>query len=313
MSDVFSSILPIFLITLLGSIIKKQWLKSEEFWSGLEKLSYFILFPTMLFTYTASINIESMIQVQLIFGLILSTVIISIMLIFYKNYACCNNVAFTSIFQGSIRYNNYFFFGVTNALFGTTGLAIASVIALYMIIVTNILSVMVFAHCMLGQDDKNNNILDLVMLSIKLICTNPLIIASLLGFIVNYSGIKLNVGMLNTMTTLSNSALVIGMLNVGAGLQFIASKEKHIINQIMVASLAKLILLPIITAIILFIISIHDTERSVGILYSCMPCSSTSYALSRQLGGDPASMASIITFTTVFSIVSLSILMYIFG
>ena len=113
------------------------------------------------------------------------------------------------------------------------------------------------------------------------------------------------------MISLADSALAIGMLNVGAGLKFVAYRQH--LRQIIFTSSIKLMLLPIVTVIILFLMSVDEMERSVGILYSCMPCASTAYALSRQLGGDSELMASIITFTTIFSVVSLSILMYILG
>ena len=73
------------------------------------------------------------------------------------------------------------------------------------------------------------------------------------------------------------------------------------------------ILKPIITFIILWIMAITGVAKSVGILFSCLPCASSAYILSRQLGGDPETMSSIITFTTIFSVLSLSILVYILG
>jgi malonate transporter and related proteins len=59
--------------------------------------------------------------------------------------------------------------------------------------------------------------------------------------------------------------------------------------------------------------AITGVAKSVGILFSCLPCASSAYILSRQLGGDPETMSSIITFTTIFSVLSLSILVYILG
>jgi hypothetical protein len=99
------------------------------------------------------------------------------------------------------------------------------------------------------------------------------------------------------------------MLNVGAGLKFILSTSN--LKQILLTSAVKLLIFPIVTVVVLSIMSITGMAKSVGILYSCLPCASTAYVLSRQLGGDPDSMASIITFTTVLSLISLSLLMYI--
>ena len=308
MQNLFSTTFPIFLITLLGSIIKRNWLSSEEFWRGLEKLLYFLLFPSVLFNYISTANLSVSSVTKLVLGLIIATSIVAIALVIYQKKTNSDERLFTSMFQGSIRYNTYIFLGLGSSLFGSEGIAIVAVISSYMIIFTNILSVMVFATYIPSSINSKNRIECLFMI-LKLIGTNPLIIASILGFIFNHSGLALNLGVKNTIASLSDSALAIGMLNVGAGLKFIIcpSRFKHILF----TTIVKLMILPMVTVIVLSIMSIDSTTRSIGILYSCLPCATTSYILSRQLGGDYESMTSIITFTTVFSLLSIPILMYI--
>lgn len=310
MHEVFSSTLPIFLITLLGSIIKRKWLTSEELWRGLEKISYFLLFPVMLFNYISVADLSGSYITKLVVALIISTSIISTGLIIYQNKTNCDRVQFTSIFQGAIRYNSYIFFGISGPLLGESGLAIVSVISSYMIIFTNILSVMVFAHYIPDSSVAKSR-KETMMLMLRLIVQNPLIIASVIGFLFNYWGLELHFGIRNTLSSLSNSALAIGMLNIGAGLKF--SINASLFKNVLIASVVKLVAFPIVTIVVLSVMSISGTAKSIGVLYSCLPCASTAYVLSRQLGGDSESMASIITFTTLFSVVSLSILMYLLG
>ncbi len=310
MNEIFSSILPIFLITLFGSIIKRKWFTSEEFWRNLEKLSYFFLFPVMLFNYVSTADLSESSIIKLVLALIISTSIISFALIIYQKKTNFDKVQFTSIFQGSVRYNSYILFGVSSPLLGDAGLAMVSVISSYMIIFTNAISVMIFAHYISDSSVAQSSKASFVLM-LKLIIKNPLIIASIIGFIFNYLGLELHLGVKNTLTTLSNSALAIGMLNIGAGLKLVM--KGTLIKNVVFTSLVKLVAFPIVTIIILSLMSITGTARSVGVVYSCLPCASTAYVLSRQLGGDPESMASIITFTTLFSIVSLSVLMYLWG
>ncbi len=309
MQHIFFSTLPIFLITLLGSFIRKNWLTAEEFWRGLEKLSYFLLFPAVLFNYILRADLSSMPLIRLVIALIIATTIIAIILIVHRTRNNADSIKFTSTFQGAIRYNSYIFFGLTDALFGNEGLAIVAVISSYMIVYTNVLSVVVFAKYIPGSQQRGTGANMKALM--KLIFSNPLIIASCTGFAFNYSGMKLNVGIAQTISVLASSALAIGMLNVGAGLKFVLCREDF--KQVVFTSVIKLVLFPIVTASILSYMSITGMPKSIGLLYSCLPCASTAYVLSRQLGGDPDSMAAIITFTTIFSIVSLTILMYILG
>ncbi|MEY4463805.1 MAG: hypothetical protein RLZZ81_776 [Pseudomonadota bacterium] len=310
MNEIFCSTLPIFLITLLGSIIKNKWLTSEEFWRGIEKLSYFVLFPAMLFNYVSTADLSVASIIKLVVALIISTILVSLGLIVYQKKYKIDKVQFTSIFQGSIRYNSYIFFGVSSPLLGPSGLSIVAVISSYMIIFTNILSVMIFAYY-IPNKSVTNTIKTSFVLMMKLIVRNPLIIASLVGFIFNYSNLELHLGLKKTLDSLSNAALAIGMLNVGAGLNFTIRQE--LLHNVMFTSFVKLVAFPLVSVVVLWLMSIDGLDRSVGILYSCLPCASTAYVLSRQLDGDPDSMASIITFTTFFSVVTISIIMYIMG
>ncbi|MFV9860966.1 MAG: AEC family transporter [Rickettsia aeschlimannii] len=310
MNEIFCSTLPIFLITLLGSIIKNKWLTSEEFWRGIEKLSYFVLFPAMLFNYVSTADLSVVSISKLVAALIISTILVSIGLINYQKKYNIDKVQFTSIFQGSIRYNSYIFFGVSSPLLGPSGLSIVAVISSYMIIFTNILSVMIFAYY-IPNKSVTNTIRTSFVLMMKLIVRNPLIIASLVGFVFNYSNLELHLGLKKTLDSLSNAALAIGMLNVGAGLNFTIRQE--LLHNVMFTSFVKLVAFPLVSVVVLWLMSIDGLDRSVGILYSCLPCASTAYVLSRQLDGDPDSMASIITFTTFFSVVTISIIMYIIG
>ncbi|MCZ6901517.1 MAG: AEC family transporter [Rickettsia endosymbiont of Ixodes persulcatus] len=310
MNEIFCSTLPIFLITLLGSIIKNKWLTSEEFWRGIEKLSYFVLFPAMLFNYVSTADLSVASIIKLVVALIISTILVSLSLIIYQKKYNIDKVQFTSIFQGSIRYNSYIFFGVSSPLLGSSGLSIVAVISSYMIIFTNILSVMIFAYY-IPNKSVTNTIRTSFVLMMKLIVRNPLIIASLVGFVFNYSNLELHLGLKKTLDSLSNAALAIGMLNVGAGLNFTIRQE--LLHNVMFTSFVKLVAFPLVNVIVLWLMSIDGLDRSVGILYSCLPCASTAYVLSRQLDGDPDSMASIITFTTFFSVITISIIMYIMG
>ena len=50
--------------------------------------------------------------------------------------------------------------------------------------------------------------------------------------------------------------------------------------------------------------------KAITVLYCAVPCASNAYILSRQMGGDSDSMASIITWGTIISSISITIFMY---
>lgn len=310
MENIFFNTLPIFLITILGSLIKKHWINSSEFWRGLEKLSYYVLFPAVIFNSIILTDLASSNTSKLTTGLMLSTIIVSIGLIFYRHKKKMNKMQFTSIFQGSTRYNSYILFGVSNALFDDQGLAIVSVMSAYMMAFTNILAIIIFIIFVPNKETHNTK-KDIITSSIKIIYTNPLIISSILGFAFNYFGGELNLGVQKTISSVADSAFAIGMFNIGASLKFVSLKDYY--PQLILTSIVKLLILPLVTFLILLSMSIEGMDQSIGILYSTLPCASSSYTLSKQLGGDHDLMSSIITFTTIVSVISLPVMMYVFG
>ncbi len=309
MNHIFVSILPIFLITLIGSVIRRHWLTSDEFWRGLEKLSYFLLFPAVLFNYISTAEISSNELITLVVALIISSLIVASGLVLYQRHNDMDKAEFTSVFQGSLRYNSYIFFGLGSSLFGDAGLAIVSVISAYMIIFTNVISVLAFnAYTMNGTEDSDNGPIFSFLLSFA---RNPLIIASVGGFLFNYLDFEMNLAIHKTLHSLSDAALAIGLINVGAGLNFAISSVY--VQRILFTGGVKLCLLPVVTGVILTMFMIDDMPKAIGMLYSALPCASTAYILSKQMKGDADLMAAIITGTTIFSVFTISIVMWWVG
>ena len=308
MIAIFNSTLPIFLLMIIGAIIKRYWLTSDEFWRGTEKLSYFLLFPCALFSYIASADLKNNQILHVIGLLILASSILSAGLIIYKKKSGIGAKVFTSIFQGSVRYNNYMFFGIGSALYKETGLSMIAIIALYLIVFTNIISILTFNIFL--EKEKDSDYFNRLFNLIKKFTLNPMIFASLIALIFNKFEIKIDGSLNSLLQNLSNSALTMGIITIGSALK-LSIKNIAQLKLIFITVINKLIIMPIITCILFYVFHVEGMVREIGILYSCLPCATTSYILSKQLGGDADLMASIITFETIFSIFSLSFLMYL--
>jgi predicted permease len=283
-----------------------KWLPSDEFWRGLERLSYFILFPAVMFNYISKVDTRSGDISMLVFVLVLATIVIAICLIIYQKKRMIDGKMFTSLFQGGVRYNSYIFFALANAIYGKVGVEIVVVVAAYMIIFTNVICVLVFTIYAPKQD---NNVSEWKIM-LRNFAINPLIISSLVGLLFNYYDIRLGSGLDKFLTNLSDAAFSMGLLCVGSGLKVLISLEHF--NVIRAASIAKLVAFPAVSFVFFKFFGVTGICEKIGILYSALPTASNSYLLSRQLGGDHESMSSIIASTTILSIISLSIFIYLF-
>ena len=119
---------------------------------------------------------------------------------------------FTSIYQGSIRFNSYVGLAAVSQLYGDPGMTIAAVTMAIMIPIINVLCVTIFVV-------KTGVGGGTVRATATEIATNPLIIACLSGVALNLTGIGLPLWFGSVFHLLSLPALPLGLLAVGAGLK----------------------------------------------------------------------------------------------
>jgi predicted permease len=175
-----------------------------------------------------------------------------------------------------------------------------------MIIATNTATIIIF-HLYAPQNNSKSNSSKYRQVGVSLF-SNPLILTSIVAITFNYCGIQTNIGIKKFLKILGEASLPLGIMNVGAALKF--DVQNLSIRNIVVASISKLVLLPLVTLVVLWAFGVGGVLKSIAILHSSLPTATSAYILSRRLGGDPNSMASIITSTTVLSVISLTFIMY---
>lgn len=304
MQNSFTQIIPIFLIALLGGILRRKLLNINDFWRGLEKMSYFILTPTILFNNIATSNAKAGPIIHLIIILISATILVSIFLIYYNFRIEGKPKKTTCVLQANLRFNNYMFLGLGQALYYETGLEIAAIVSSYMIIFSNFATVCAYNFYLHSAKNKNN-----FLLAAKKISTNPMIISSMLGVIFNIFDLEINEGIKLTLNKMSNMGITVGLLIIGASLRITFHKED--ISYMMQSNIAKLIIMPIITILMCILSGINTELKHIAVLYACMPVAGSSYIIAKELGGDEECMKSIITSMIMFSLLSLTSFTYI--
>ena len=80
MLAIFESILPVFLLVVLGTLLKRWRLIDRDMWNGLEQLGFFVLFPSLLFTTLANAEFSGMAAGRIAIGSIGSVTAIAAVL-----------------------------------------------------------------------------------------------------------------------------------------------------------------------------------------------------------------------------------------
>lgn len=293
-------LIPIFLLILLGYFLKVIQFPHRDFWNSLDKFNYYILFPSLLIYKLSTADLHAIYSFDYVFISGFSILIVSLVLIVLNKIIRYKNDAFTSIYQGAIRFNTYVFLALTDAFFGDKGIVIAAFLIIFMIPLLNILAIGVFSFYMSNAK--------LTILSLfKSIVKNPLIVSCVIGGGMNYIGISFPSLVENSLLLLTSAALPLGLLSVGVGLVFTNIIEVK--SELFLSSIIKLVFLPIVIFILGSYFNVSNMNLAIIVIFAAMPTATSSYILAKQLGGDARLMSSIISIQTIISIFTISVLL----
>jgi len=301
---IINTLLPIFLLISLGYFFKQIKFPDENFWKHLDKFNYFVLFPALLFYKLSSANIKNIVSFDFIVTTVIALIVVSVLVILVNRILKFENSAFTSIYQGAIRFNTYVFLALTDALLSAEGFVMGLLLMTFIIPFINVLCISIFTTYV-----PKNKIT--VISFIKSIITNPLIVACILGGVFSVFGLSFPILIDNTLSILTSAALPLGLLSVGVGLHLSAIKETKM--AVVVSTVGKLLIFPMIMYLICLVFGIQDETMILLVLFAAMPTASSAYVLARELGGDLKLMSSIISIQVILSIFTISIFIWLFN
>jgi len=301
MSAIFSALAPVFLMIALGHILKRRALVSDGFWAPAEKMTFYAFFPALLLINTAKADFGDIAVAPMIWASVSGVLIISALTLWTRPRLGIDGPAFTSVFQGTIRPNVYLGIAAAVALYDGAGLTLISVSIAVLVPLVNILSVIV-----LVRHAPTSGQMPGWLQTLGPVARNPLIIACGLGILLNVTGIGAPPLISPFLEILGRAALPVGLLAVGAGLDFEAMARAG--KTVGLTTATKLIALPGVTFLTCHWFGVSGLSLTISVLYAALPVSATSYVLARQMGGDTALLAATITATTVAAMITMPLI-----
>lgn len=296
MTGVESALGPLFVLILLGALLGWRRLPAGEFWPQLERLIYFMLFPAMLLATLATADVSQVPVGRVALVLLGAMGLFALALWSLRAWLGLDAAAFTSVFQGSLRFNTYVGVAGAAALHGSAGVTAAAVAVALMVPVVNVLCVVSFvAAGTLGPASVGK--------SLAALARNPLILACVSGIVLNLTGIGLPGWSADAVTLLGRAALPLGLVAVGVALRPRALVRLD--RGVWVANLFKLVLMPAVVLVLAMLLGLDPVSRDVTLLFAALPTATSAYILARQLGGDAELMAALITGQTLLAMLSL--------
>ena len=199
------SVLPLLLILVAGYALAKSEIIPRAGWSAIETLSFRGLIPATLILAIA----QSDLSLERFggFGLalvgtlaVMTALALSLRLL---SYSTLDNPAFTSLFQGSIRWNAFVALAAAEQ-FLSGGLALMAVAIAVLIPLINITCIVVLAA--FGPSKAS------VSKVLNTLSRNPLVQACVIGLTLNITGISLPVPVAEAFDMIGRGALGVGLM-----------------------------------------------------------------------------------------------------
>jgi len=294
------TIVPVFLLILLGQVCRRTAFPGDGFWAPAEKLTYYALLPALLVVTLAGSRLPALPVVAMSGTLIAAVTVMTALALALRRPLALKGPAFTSFYQALIRQNTYIGLAIAFGLRGAPGLEAAAVAVGVLVFFGNVFSVIFLAG--FGQGRTRGG-----LATLRLLAVNPLILACLTGIALNLSGLGLAPLLEEVLRILGRAALPLGLLAVGAALDLAAMRTAP--RVFLAAAGLKLLVLPAMTWLFGLAFGLSGPALEIAVLFNALPVASSAYILARQLGGDAPLMAGLCTVQTLLGTVSLPLVL----
>lgn len=290
------SVLPLLLILAAGYALAKSGIIPRAGWAAIETLSFRGLIPATLILAIS----QSDLSLERFggFGLaLIGTLGVMAMLALSLRLlpqTVLGNSAFTSLFQGSIRWNAFVALAAAEQ-FLSGGLALMAVAIAILIPLINITCIVVLAA--FGPSKAS------VSKVLNTLSRNPLVQACAIGLALNLSGVSLPLPVIDALDMIGRGALGVGLMAVGAGISL--RRLTQLNWQVCFGVFMRPILASSVFVMLGLWIGLSGMQVFAGVLVFAAPAASNGYIVAKQMGGDADLYADIMTWQVVLSLLVL--------
>ncbi|MBJ7538311.1 AEC family transporter [Marinomonas transparens] len=298
------SILPVFLLLMTGALCQRFRFPMAGFWGGVDKLSYWVLFPALLFSNTSQIDFSNPMLPRYAMILLLALVVTACFVFITVWLLKVPAPTGSSMLQAGVRFNTFIVLAIASSVYGDEGLVLAALGASILIPSINVFLVvaMVLMHGKPAGGDASASLSSLVS---GALIRNPLIVSIVLGSGLNLFGLTPIVLLSDVLGMLAQAALPLVLLAVGASVRL--EVIRSVGATFVLSSLARFLVFPLSIVVMCWWLDVRGLPALVAILFGVVPTATSAYALARQLGGDADRMAAYITLQTILAVVSLPV------
>lgn len=287
-----NAIAPLFLLMILGNIIIKCKLISSNTTSELNRITFLIFIPVLLFNNIYQTNIKDVIQPKLIAYSVLALLtlwgISFVVTILIEKEPSTRG----AMIQGMYR-SNFTLYGlpVVVFLYGESNVGVTSFMIAIVVPMANILAVVTFEIFKKGKPNLKKFFYEMVR--------NPIMIGSVCGIVALLLNIDFPGFLEKGLNTVGSLAVPMSLIIIGATFSVSATRFK--LGKLAITVAMRLVILPLIFISIGVVLGFRDIELATLMALFATPTAIVSYPMAVQMGSDEEFARNTVIFSTLFS------------
>ncbi|MDO4617378.1 MAG: AEC family transporter [Lachnospiraceae bacterium] len=281
--------LTLFLLIAVGFFVRKKGMVSEQGQKNINNLVINVVLPCNIIK-SFMVDLESSMVRDLTSMMLLSILVQVIFVVYGKIIFRKQPDGRRACLQYGTICSNAGFLGnpVAEGVFGSYGLVLASVFLIPMRIMMWSEGLAAFSNT---KDRKA---------TLKKVCTHPCILACVLGIVLMTTGLRFPSPVTSTISSLGSCNTALSMMVIGMILSNMDLKEFD--KDVLLYSLHRLVLLPVLILLVCMILPLSDTVQGVCVLLSAMPAGATTSILASRYDMEPEFATRMVIVSTILSL-----------
>jgi predicted permease len=293
---VFSTIIPIFAVVILGFMARKKGFMPPAFLDPANRIVYYLAIPALIFRSVSKASFLTEFNVTVLLVTLSAALMAYLGAWIIGRFTRWPPARIGTFIQCS-AHGNLGYIGIPVAFYfiGQRGLAKASILAGFLMIMQNTLSVLALQAHSVEEADTGKKIRDVAQ---KLI-HNPIIISAAAGMLVSLFQVPLPGVFQRFLDILSGLAPPMSLLLIGAALS-LQVMRKNLLS--VLGSVAiKVLVLPVTGLILFLMLDVRGEEYLPGLILLATPTATVAYVIAKEMHGDDQFAVAAISTSTIVS------------
>ncbi len=299
--NIFSTIIPIFAIILIGYLARKKGFIQADFIGPANTLVYYLAIPAMVFSAISRASLTTHFNIGILLITLAMAAACFILAWISGNLFRIHRNQLGSFVQASFHGNlGYIGLAVTFYYLGESGFVKASILTGFMMILQNLLSVLALTinARQLGSTSH-------AMIVAKNIAANPVVISAMAGIACSLMAFPIPLIIQRSLDILSGLALPMALLIIGASISFHALRRR--LKSALSAVAIKLLLMPALGYVCFLTLGFASQDFLPALILLASPCATVSYVMAKEMKGDPDFAVMTISLSTSLSAITYSL------